>query len=243
MQSILDKLFPPDYQLIQGTDEIFELNFALWEYDHLKGADLIDRSAYFQSINGAPTIHYQTCNFQNLEEVHQESSFRTKAFFLAGKYSTGYATHGLFPYRGKFHPQLIRVLLNMIGLRPGDIVLDPMSGSGTLSVEANLLGIDSLGFDVSPFCCLMGKVKTFSLNLSAEKLLNLEKESKKIFKRIHKEKVPDYFLNEDDEKEKRYYEIFLLAYLEASATKPVRVRTPADMSQIWLGNQRTVPTE
>lgn len=214
-QSSLNKLFPGHYELIDGTDEIFELNFALWEYQNLKEEDLINRSAYFKSVKGKPTIHYQTCNFQNLEEVHKESSLRTKAFFLDGKYSTGYATHGLFPYRGKFHPQLIRTLLNIIGVKPGNVVLDPMSGSATLSVEANLLNIDSIGFDVSPFCCLMGKVKTFSLNLNLEKLLTFEKESKKIFKRLHKEKVPTYFLNENPEKDKSYYEIFLLAYLDA----------------------------
>ena len=215
MQSVLDKLFASDYQLLDGTDEIFELNFALWEYQNLKEGKLINRSAYFKSVKGKPTIHYQTCDLQNLEDIHKNSSLRTKAFFLEGKYSTGYATHSLFPYRGKFHPQLIRVLLNMIGVRPGNVVLDPMSGSATLSVEANLLNIDSVGFDVNPFCCLMGKVKTFSLNLDPIKLLDIGKESNTIFKRIHKEKVPTYFLEENDEKEKKYYEIFLLAYLDA----------------------------
>lgn len=214
-QSISEKLFSKDYQLIDGTDEIFELNFALWEYQNLGKQDLINRSAYFKSIKGEQTIHYQVCNAQNLEDVYKNSSLRTKAFFLGGKYSTGYATHSLFPYRGKFHPQLIRVLLSMIGLKSGDTVLDPMSGSATLSVEANLLNIDSIGLDVSPFCCLMGKVKTFSLNLNPEKLLAFDKDSAKIFKKIYKERVPTYFLKENDNEEKSYYEVFLLAYLDA----------------------------
>lgn len=214
-QSVLENLFPNDYKLIDGTDDIFELNFALWEYQNLGKEDLIDRSAYFKSIKGQNTIHYQVCNAQNLEDVYKYSSFRTKAFFLGGKYSTGYATHSLFPYRGKFHPQLIRVLLSMIGVKQGDIVLDPMSGSATLSVEANLLNIDSIGFDVSPFCCLMGRVKTFSLNLNPEKLLVLSKDSDKIFKKLYKERVPAYFLKENDSEEKSYFEVFLLAYLDA----------------------------
>lgn len=212
--SILNKLFPDDYILIDGTDEIFELNFALWEYENLNEIDIINRSAYFKSIRNQQTIHYQTCTYQNLEEIHKDSSLRTKAFFLNGKYSTGYATHSLFPYRGKFHPQMIRVLLSMIGMKPGNIVLDPMSGSATLSVEANLLNIDSIGMDVSPFCCLMGRVKTFSLNLDAQILDTIYKESNKIFAKINKEKVPEYFIKNKDDKNKSYYEIILLAFLD-----------------------------
>lgn len=215
LKSITEKLFPTNYQLIDGTDEIFELNFALWEYENLKKQDLINRAAYFKSIEGTPTIHYQTCNLQNLEEIHQNSSLRTKAFFLNGKYSTGYATHSLFPYRGKFHPQMIRALLNMIDVKPGDVVLDPMSGSATLSVEANLLGIDSVAVDVSPFCGLMGRVKTFALNLDKKKLEKITKEQDKIFEKLNKQKVPSYFVSEKKDDEKSYYEIVLLAFLDA----------------------------
>lgn len=214
-KSIIEKLFPPTFQLIDGTDEIFELNFALWEYENLSKQDLINRSAYFKSIEGKPTVHYQTCNLQNLEEIHQNSSLRTKAFFLNGKYSTGYATHSLFPYRGKFHPQMIRALLNIIGVKPGDMVLDPMSGSATLSVEANLLGIDSVAVDVSPFCGLMGRVKTFALNLDKEKLEQITKEQGKIFEKLNKQKVPSYFVKDGQNEEKSYYEIALLAFLDA----------------------------
>ena len=32
---LLEKLFVKNYQLIDGTDEIFELDLALWEYEVL----------------------------------------------------------------------------------------------------------------------------------------------------------------------------------------------------------------
>jgi len=212
---ITNKLFPADYKLIDGTDEIFELNFALWEYENLNKRDLIQRSAYFKSVADQPTIHYQTCNLQNLEEIHRNSSPRTKAFFLNGKYSTGYATHSLFPYRGKFHPQMIRALLNIIGVKPGDIVFDPMAGSATLSVEASLLGINSVSVDVSPFCCLMGRVKTFSLNIDSEKLNRITKDKNKIFEKLNKSRVSNYFMADDNSEDRPYYEIALLAFLDA----------------------------
>jgi len=211
---LLEKVFDKDVQLIDGTDEIFELDLALWEYEVLSEEELINRSAYFKLINGKETVHFKTCNLQNLKEVHKNSSFRTKIFFLDGKYSTGYATHSLFPYRGKFHPQLIRALLNILEIKPGDVVLDPMAGSSTVAVEANLLGIDSISVDLSPFCKLMGKVKTFALNLDNKILESIVAEPKEILKKLNKEKVPEYFKKDKNDKERNYYEIVLLAFLD-----------------------------
>lgn len=211
---LLEKLFAKDYQLIDGTDEIFELDLALWEYEVLSKKELIDRSAYFKLVDGKETSHFKTCNLQNLEEVHKNSSFRTKVFFLDGKYSTGYATHSLFPYRGKFHPQLIRALLNILDIKPGHIVLDPMAGSSTVAVEANLLGIDAISVDLSPFCELMGKVKTFSLNLDINILESIIENPKEILEKLKKDRVPEYFKNNKDDKKRSYYETVLLAFLD-----------------------------
>ncbi len=212
--SLLEKLFDKNYQLIDGTDEIFELDLALWEYEILSKKELVDRSAYFKLVDGKETAHFKTCNLQNLEEVHKNSSFRTKVFFLDGKYSTGYATHSLFPYRGKFHPQLIRALLNILEVKPGNVVLDPMAGSSTVAVEANLLGIDSISVDLSPFCKLMGRVKTFALDLDIKVLESIIRNPKEILEKLKKEKVPEYFKNNKDDKKRNYYEIVLLAFLD-----------------------------
>ena len=192
---LVEKLFKQNCQLIDGTDDIFELELALWEHEVLTTDELIDRSAYFKSVDGQQTIHYRTCNLQNLEEVHKNSSFRTKVFFLDGKYSTGYATHSLFPYRGKFHPQLIRALINILAIKPGQIVLDPMAGSSTVAVEANLLGINAVSVDLSLFCELMGKVKVFSLNLDIDKLESITKNPLTLLEKLNKDRVPEYFIN------------------------------------------------
>ena len=211
---LLEKLFTKDYQLIDGTDEIFELDLALWEYEALSKKELVDRSAYFKLVDGKETTHFRTCNLQNLEEVHKNSSFRTKVFFLDWKYSTGYATHSLFPYRGKFHPQLIRALLNILDIKPGHTVLDPMAGSSTVAVEANLLGIDAISVDLSPFCELMGKVKTFALDLDINILESIVANPKEILEKLKKDRVPEYFKNNKDDKKGSYYEIVLLAFLD-----------------------------
>ncbi len=49
--------------------------------------------------------------------------------------------------------------------KPGDIVLDPFSGSGTTMVQACELGIHALGVDVSAFNALIGNCKVTKYNL------------------------------------------------------------------------------
>lgn len=213
--SLLERLFTKNFRLVDGTDEIFELDLALWEHESLSKKELVDRSAYFKLVDGVETIHFRTCKLQNLEEVHKDSSFRTKVFFLSGKYSTGYATHSLFPYRGKFHPQLIRALLNILQIKPGHVVLDPMAGSSTVAVEANLLGIDAIAVDLSPLCKLMSEVKTFALDLDFPALESIASNPQKILGRLQKEEVPEYFLGNQNAKNKKYYEVVLLAFLDA----------------------------
>jgi hypothetical protein len=85
--------------------------------------------------------------------------FKLRSFFTTNQFRTGYATHGLFPYRGKFHPQMVKGVINTMGLKRGDTLLDPMMGSGTALIEASLMGIKSIGYDVSPFCRFMTQTK------------------------------------------------------------------------------------
>jgi hypothetical protein len=67
--------------------------------------------------------------------------------------------HSLHPYLGKFVPQVAESLLRR-GFAPGALIYDPFAGSGTTLVEANVLGMDAIGTDVSAFNCLLMRVKT-----------------------------------------------------------------------------------
>lgn len=78
---------------------------------------------------------------------------------IASSSGKAYMTHWMYPYKGKFHPQMVRGLLNVMGLEEGDTVLDPMTGSGTVNVEASLMGINSIGIDCSPIGILASRVK------------------------------------------------------------------------------------
>ncbi len=65
--------------------------------------------------------------------------------------------HRLHPYLGKYIPQLVEIFLRKYAPRR---VYDPFCGSGTTLVEASILGMESIGCDISPFNCLLSRVKT-----------------------------------------------------------------------------------
>ena len=105
------------------------------------------RLAYFESINGCFSDYYYIQKYNQTGSVNQ------------------YLTHWIYPYKGNFHPQKIRSLLNITGTKPGDAILDPFIGSGTTAVKTQLLGINCVGIDVSPLCVLISKVKTESMEV------------------------------------------------------------------------------
>ncbi|MBI3967479.1 MAG: hypothetical protein HY329_17730 [Chloroflexi bacterium] len=67
--------------------------------------------------------------------------------------------HRLHPYLGKFIPQLAEFFLRRYFL-PGSTVIDPFAGSGTTLVEANVLGIHSVGVELCEWNCVITRVKT-----------------------------------------------------------------------------------
>jgi site-specific DNA-methyltransferase (cytosine-N4-specific) len=71
--------------------------------------------------------------------------------------------HGLHPYPAKFIPHIPRALLAALA-KPGDVVLDPMCGSGTTLVEATLAGHPAVGVDLNPIATLVSRAKTAPLS-------------------------------------------------------------------------------
>jgi len=91
--------------------------------------------------------------------------------------------HRLHPYKGKFIPQLVEYFIDdhidsfkkSVFFKKTDIILDPFAGSGTTLVQANELGINSIGIDVSRFNCMIAETKLLDYDL-----VSLENEAKNI---------------------------------------------------------------
>jgi hypothetical protein len=212
--NICMKLFGADCELLPSSTELFELEMAYLEHKTLDEKKLIQRSAYFKTVNGKPTRHFLMCS--HLAGVNSQGrSSRAKAYFQEGQFSTGYATHGLFPYRGKFHPQIIRGILNVIGVREGETILDPMCGSGTANLEAALMGIHSIAVDVSPFCQLMTKAKYDALIADGTTFLNIQGKANKLFEFFIQGDVSRRIGKLINDEKIMAYEISLLAFLDA----------------------------
>ncbi len=178
--------------------------FRLTRYDDLD--ELVGRTAYFKIIAGKYTDYFHIIQKNNTRSVNQ------------------YLTHWIYPYKGKFHPQMIRALLNILGLKKGNIVLDPFIGSGTTAVEAKLLGIDCIGVDISPVCVVQSKVKTESVDTidTIEKIKDniLRKISPSLFNQ-EGEPLLEVINSIPDEKVRNFYK---MAYLVAVSDNARRKR-------------------
>ena len=73
--------------------------------------------------------------------------------------NTQHHTHGMHTYPARMVPQIANRLIKTYS-QEGDVVYDPMCGSGTVLVEATLLNRRAIGTDLNPLAILLSKVKT-----------------------------------------------------------------------------------
>ena len=100
-------------------------------------------------------------------------------------------THYLFRYSAKFHPPIARTLVERYS-QPGDHVLDPFCGSGSLLVECAVTGRHATGSDVDSVAVFVSRNKirrlqaghlSESCSLLADKLQDLRRTDGEYLKR------------------------------------------------------------
>lgn len=77
-----------------------------------------------------------------------------------------FATHWIHWYPAKMFYRIPREILKSLDRPRGSVILDPFCGSGTVLLEAILLGHEAIGIDVNPIARLISKVKTAPLDSS-----------------------------------------------------------------------------
>lgn len=182
--------FGVDFQITNGLRE-----FKVVKAENLE--EVIKRTAYFKIVNGSYTNYFKIIQKNRTRSVNQ------------------YLTHWIYPYKGKFHPQMIRALLNIIGLKPGDTVLDPFIGSGTTALEAQLLGINCIGIDISPLCVLQSKVKTESFEVFDEILRVKNKILRKLTRSLFNQTGKSFLKVVDSLPNEKVRNFYKMAYLVA----------------------------
>lgn len=117
------------------------------------------RLAYFAGVRKGE--HYiPTMQFQ-LERTNGSGPNRQ---------STRYSAHGLHEYKGKFNPQIVRAILNILNMPAGSRVLDPFGGSGTSLLECVHLGMDAIGTDINPLAVFIANAKLTAISTPAASL-------------------------------------------------------------------------
>jgi site-specific DNA-methyltransferase (cytosine-N4-specific) len=133
----------------------------------LRGSPDPAHLAFASVANGTPTHQFYFDRFFKLVAADANDLLAYAQGVSDGSRAAAhnYLTHGLHAFKGKFFPQIVRSLTNFAGLAPGATIVDPFVGSGTTTLEAQLMGFHSHGIDRNPLAALIAETKSACLRL------------------------------------------------------------------------------
>ncbi len=115
--------------------------------------------------------------FEGLYRIPASSTMavgkRLEDYFAIREEPSLYLTHVWHPYKAKFHAKMARALLNYVCPDNDSYVMDNWAGSGTLNVEATLMGLKNVGLEINPLSALMADVKCQALSQDPKEFRNL----------------------------------------------------------------------
>ena len=146
--------------------------------------------------------------------------------------ATRYSVHGLHEYKGKFNPQVVRAVLNILNVQPGEKVLDPFCGSGTTLVECSHSGMIGYGIDLNPFAVYLTNAKLQALSTPARGLSKILENIAIGLERIDKHEVEV----KDDERHRYLQSWFDSETLQIIESVRRRILNVAgDLAPVFLG--------
>ncbi|WP_461866380.1 DNA methyltransferase [Thermococcus sp.] len=141
-----------EVKLFNDAKQLYELQLAKMEFLNFSNNlnEFIKRTAYFEEILGNKCWHYYISSVKGKGQIGHTNQ---------------YMTHWFYPYKGKFHGQMIKALINFSNARGNDIVLDPYLGSGTTLIESSLLGLPGWGVEINPALAIVSQIKLDALGI------------------------------------------------------------------------------
>jgi SAM-dependent methyltransferase len=123
-----------DYFVYEGPDrrKPDRLNTALWPQTLMKYGLLDSPNAEILAVFTQKSL-YIGKTVAAYDSISQQRRDETRPFVSAEKSTS---------------PKICRTLLNLAGAKAGDSVLDPFCGTGTILMEAALLGMHCVGIDI-----------------------------------------------------------------------------------------------
>lgn len=111
------------------------------------------------SHNGACSQNERVALEERFADYLEETSkFTRKLVSYQGNKKT--IIHGWIKYREGFSAQLVEDIIQEFDIKPGEIILDPFSGSSTTLLVAKSMGIDAVGIEIMSVCHLAWDAKS-----------------------------------------------------------------------------------
>jgi SAM-dependent methyltransferase len=129
----------------------------------------LDRLTYFRHIQ-LPGGVKRTPDQTRLEVSSCRKHDNHGDKYYSSRQSTRYSAHGLHEYRGKFNPQIVRAIGNILRLPIGAWILDPFCGSGTTLLECAHVGWNAVGVDLNPLGVFISNAKVTAVHSPVQQL-------------------------------------------------------------------------
>ncbi len=169
-----------ELKLFKENTQLYELQLAKLEFSRFGNnlGEFIKRTGYFEEIFGQKSWHYYISSVKGKGQIGHTNQ---------------YMTHWFYPYKGKYHGQMVKALINFAGVEKNDIVLDPYLGSGTTLIESSLLGVNGFGIEINPALAIISQIKIDALKIDYPEFseaINI-KNIHNIFKYFNNLKIPE----------------------------------------------------